>query len=87
METTLNNQVNYTENTTMDMLDHSDLNVKEYFKEFIKNRSIEELISFDNKIFSELRNLDSEKHILVTQNYKKFVTATETINTVHYKFY
>ncbi len=65
-----------------EMLDQPDLNVKEYFKEFIKHRSIEELISFDNKIFSELRNLDSEKHILVTQNYKKFVTATETINTV-----
>lgn len=63
-------------------LDHANLNVKEYFKDFIKHRSIEELISFDNKIFSELRNLDSEKHILVTQNYKKFVTATETINTV-----
>jgi len=65
------------------MLDLPDLNVKDYFKEFIKHRSIEELISFDNKIFSELRNLDSEKHILVTQNYKKFVIATETINTVN----
>lgn len=63
-------------------LDQPNLNVKDYFKDFIKHRSIEELISFDNKIFSELRNLDSEKHILVTQNYKKFVTATETINTV-----
>jgi len=69
-----------------ELLDQANLNVKEYFKDFIKHRSIEELISFDNKIFSELRNLDSEKHILVTQNYKKFVTATETINTVLFIF-
>jgi len=74
---------NYTqEEYPGESLDQPDLNVKEYFKDFIKHRSIEELISFDNKIFSELRNLDSEKHILVTQNYKKFVTATETINSV-----
>ena len=73
---------NSTDYAPSEMLDQPDLNVKEYFKDFIKYRSIEDLISFDNKIFSELRNLDSEKHILVTQNYKKFVTATETINTV-----
>lgn len=79
----INFQVNYSETSPSEMLDKPDLEVKEYFKEFIKHRSIEELISFDNKIFSELRNLDSDKHILVTQNYKKFVTATETINTVH----
>ena len=29
-----------------------------------------------------MRNLESEKHVLVTQNYKKFVSATETINTI-----
>jgi hypothetical protein len=71
-----------TENQSIEMLDKPDLDIKDYFKDFIKYRSIDELISYDNKIFSELRNLDSEKHILVTQNYKKFVSATETINTV-----
>lgn len=65
-----------------DSLNNPDLDVKGYFKEFIKDKSIEELISEDNKLFVEVRNLDSEKHILVTQNYKKFVSATETINTV-----
>jgi hypothetical protein len=63
-------------------LDDENLNVKDYFKEFIKKRNIEELISEDNKLFNEVRNLESEKHILVTQNYKKFVSATETINSV-----
>ena len=63
-------------------LDDENLNVKDYFKEFIKKRNIEELIAEDNKLFNEVRNLESEKHILVTQNYKKFVSATETINSV-----
>lgn len=65
-----------------DPFNNAELDVKEHFKHYIKNKSIEELISDDNKLFSEIRNLESEKHILVTQNYKKFVSATETINTV-----
>lgn len=63
-------------------LDRKDLNVKEYFTDFIKTKKIDELIAYDNKLFSEVRNLESEKHVLVTQNYKKFVSATETINTI-----
>ncbi len=65
-------------------LNDPNLQIKPHFKNFIKDKSIEELIAYDNKIFSEVRNLESEKHILVTQNYKKFVAATETINTVLY---
>ena len=63
-------------------LDDPKVNVKEYFKRFIKPKKIDELIAADNKLFSEVRNLESEKHVLVTQNYKKFVSATETINTI-----
>jgi hypothetical protein len=69
-----------------DPLNSSSLNVKEHFRQFIKNKAIEELIAYDNRLFSEVRNLESEKHILVTQNYKKFVAATETINTVNNYF-
>ena len=63
-------------------LDEPNVNVKEYFKNFIKTKKIDELIAADNKLFSEVRNLESEKHVLVTQNYKKFVSASETINTI-----
>ena len=63
-------------------LDDPNVNVKEYFRKFIKPKKINELIAEDNKVFSEVRNLESEKHVLVTQNYKKFVSATETINTI-----
>ena len=63
-------------------LDDPNVNVKEYFRNFIKPKKIDELIAADNKLFSEVRNLESEKHVLVTQNYKKFVSATETINTI-----
>ena len=37
-------------------LDNPDLNVPEYFKSYIKEKKIEELISTDNKLFSEVRN-------------------------------
>ena len=63
-------------------LDRPETNTKEYFKEFIRTKTLDELIASDNKIFSEIRDLENEKHYLVTQNYKKFVTATETINNV-----
>jgi hypothetical protein len=78
----LNEIHNSTEDSSHEPLNNPHLNIKEHFKNFIKNKSIEELIAYDNKLFSEVRNLDNEKHILVTQNYKKFVAATETINTV-----
>ena len=63
-------------------LDDPKVDVKEFFRDFIKPKKIDELIAADNKLFSEVRNLESEKHVLVTQNYKKFVSATETINTI-----
>ena len=66
----------------MNPLDNQKADIKQYFNEFIKNKSINQLIEQDNKIFSEIKNLENEKHILVTQNYKKFVGATETINTI-----
>lgn len=63
-------------------LDNPKLDVKNYFNEYIKNKSISQLLEQDNKVFSEIKALENEKHILVTQNYKRFVSATETINTV-----
>jgi len=65
-----------------DNLDKPETNIKEYFRDFIRTKTLEELIASDNKVFSEIRDLENEKHYLVTQNYKKFVTATETINNV-----
>ena len=62
-------------------LDDPKVNIKEYFKNFIKDKKIDQLIATDNKLFSDVRNLESGKHVLVTQNYKKFISATETINT------
>jgi hypothetical protein len=73
------------ENATVseyDQLNALTTDIKDYFRQFIRNKNIEELISHDNKLFAEIRNLENEKHILVTQNYKKFVAATETINTI-----
>jgi len=68
-------------------LDRPETNIKQYFREFIRTKTLEELIASDNRVFAEIRDLENEKHYLVTQNYKKFVTATETINNVKDKIY
>jgi hypothetical protein len=78
----MNSTVEDKDTNQFEPLDDPHLNVKDHFKSFIRDKSIEELIAVDNKLFSEVRNLENEKHILVTQNYKKFVASTETINTV-----
>ena len=65
-------------------LDDPKLDSKQYFKTYIKNQSIDQLLEKDNKIFTEIKSLENEKHILVTQNYKKFVSATETINSIKF---
>jgi len=77
------------DNSGLNPLDSNDINIEEYYKSYIKNRSIDELINQDNKVFAgrilyylEIKELESEKHYLVTQNYKKFVSATETINQI-----
>lgn len=38
-------------------LNKENFNAKEYFEDFIKNKSIEELLSYDNKLFSGKNDL------------------------------
>lgn len=70
-------------NENFQMLDSGDIDVKLEFQNQIKFKSLNELISLDNKLFTEIKNLESEKYSLVAQNYKKFISATETINNVY----
>ena len=79
------------DNNNLNPLDTNNINIGEYYRSYIKNKSIDELINQDNKVFAginmwfyiiEIKELESEKHYLVTQNYKKFVSATETINHI-----
>ena len=65
-------------------LDNPNIEISSFFKEYIKDKSITNLLEQDNKLFSEIKSLENEKHLLVTQNYKKFVSATETINSIRH---
>lgn len=65
-------------------LDNENIDIKNYYSTFIKDKSIEQLLDKDNKIFADIKVLENEKHVMVTQNYKKFVTATETINSIKF---
>lgn len=68
----------------MNVLDKNNINIKNYFSEFVKEKSMSELLDYDNKLFDEIKKLENEKQILVTQNYKKFIVATDTINDVRF---
>jgi hypothetical protein len=40
------------DNSSLNPLDSNDINIEEYYKSYIKNRSIDELINQDNKVFA-----------------------------------
>lgn len=57
-------------------------NAKSYFRSYIKDKSIEDVIKKNNEIFSEIRTLDSELQTLVYENYNKFISATNVIKNI-----
>jgi retron-type reverse transcriptase len=38
--------------SSLNPLDSNDINIEEYYKSYIKNKSIDELINQDNKVFA-----------------------------------
>ena len=40
------------DNNTINPLDSSHVNIEDYYKTYIKNKSIDELINQDNKVFA-----------------------------------
>ena len=75
-------------------LDSPAFNARAYFKNFIKDKSVEEVLRRNNELFTgmlkrlivrmrvEIRTLDSELQTLVYENYNKFISATDVIKNV-----
>ena len=53
-----------------------------YLKSLIKEKNLAEIMDCENEIVKETRKLDSEMQTLVSENYNKFISATDTIRKV-----
>lgn len=51
-----------------------------------KEKTLHEIIETENEIVKETRKLDSEMQTLVSENYNKFISATDTIRKVNRQF-
>eukprot|EP01119_Soliformovum_irregulare_P019180 TRINITY_DN6020_c1_g1_i1.p1 TRINITY_DN6020_c1_g1~~TRINITY_DN6020_c1_g1_i1.p1 ORF type:complete len:758 (+),score=217.39 TRINITY_DN6020_c1_g1_i1:34-2274(+) len=63
-------------------IDGSAFDSKAYFENLLETKNLKQLIDNDNKMFSEIKQLDSAMKRLVYDNYNKFISATETIRTM-----
>ena len=57
-----------------------------FLKRLIKERTLNEIMDIENEIVKETRKLDSEMQTLVSENYNKFISATDTIRKMRSDF-
>ena len=77
-------------------IDSQSFNAKAYFKSFIKDKSVEEVLKKKSELQQginshllkslEIRTLDSDLQTLVYENYNKFISATDVIKNVSASF-
>lgn len=77
-------------------IDSPSFNAKAYFKSFIKDKSVEEVLKKKSELQQginshllkslEIRTLDSDLQTLVYENYNKFISATDVIKNVSSSF-
>ena len=53
-----------------------------FLKRLIRERPLPEIMEIEDEIVRETRKLDSEMQTLVSENYNKFISATDTIRKV-----
>ena len=57
-----------------------------YLKKLIKDKNLGEIMDIENDVVKETRVLDSEMQTLVSENYNKFISATDTIRKMRSDF-
>lgn len=57
-----------------------------FLRKLIKDRNLCEIMDVENDIVKETRKLDSEMQTLVSENYNKFISATDTIRKMRSDF-
>ena len=64
-------------------IDSPSFNCQAFFKSFVKDRSLVEVIEKNNELFTESKTLDNDQQTLVYQNYSKFMAASDTLSELH----
>lgn len=60
-------------------IDSPDFKPTSTFYDLVSTHSLEELITLEQNLSSEIRELDSNMQTLVYENYSKFISATDSI--------
>lgn len=60
-------------------IDSPDFKPTATFYDLVTSHSLEELITLEQNLASEIRELDSNMQTLVYENYSKFISATDSI--------
>ena len=57
-----------------------------FLKRLVRERTLPEIMEIEDEIVRETRKLDSEMQTLVSENYNKFISATDTIRKMRSDF-
>ncbi|KAI8997615.1 Vps51/Vps67-domain-containing protein [Pilobolus umbonatus] len=60
-------------------LDGDTFNASKYFAYLLKEKSLQSLVTRDNNLVAEIKEIDGDMKTLVYENYSKFISANDTI--------
>ncbi|KAE9130244.1 hypothetical protein PF005_g4497 [Phytophthora fragariae] len=60
-------------------IDSPGFDPKVYVKELLESRGLNDLLTTDDQLIREIKELDTNMQMLVYENYNKFISATDTI--------
>jgi len=63
-------------------IDHPSFDPQAYFEDLLQKQGVKQLISTDQEMRKEIKQLDSDMKTLVYENYNKFISATDTIRNM-----
>ena len=64
-------------------IDSPAFNCQAYFKNFVRDRTLVEVIEKNNELFTDSKALDNDQQTLVYENYSKFMAASDTLSQLH----
>ena len=64
-------------------IDSASFNCQAFFKDFVKEHTLVEVIEKNNVLFTESKKLDNDQQTLVYANYSKFMKASDTLSELH----
>ena len=64
-------------------IDSASFNCQAYLKNFVRERTLVQVIEKNNELFTESKVLDNDQQTLVYENYSKFMAASDTLSELH----